>query len=82
MVLFLYRAGYVRNQFAGPKINPKHFELDKAMFKLDPVHLTLIILHIVILMAIYARFLVNEDFTLRRRVSQSRKFNSVFVPLG
>jgi len=41
---------------AGPKINPKHFELDKAMFKLDPVHLTLIICILLILMAIYARF--------------------------
>jgi len=40
----------------GPKINPKHFELDRKMFKLEPVHLALIICILLILAAIYARF--------------------------
>ena len=41
---------------AGPKINPKAFELDNAMFKVKPSTLVLIIMIILILAAIYAKF--------------------------
>jgi len=40
----------------GPKINPKAFELDKAMFKVQPSTLVLIIITLVILMALYVKF--------------------------
>ena len=41
---------------AGPKINPKSFELDKQMFKLKPQTLVLIILILMILAALYIKF--------------------------
>jgi SSS family solute:Na+ symporter len=40
----------------GPKVNPKAFELDKSMFKLQPSTWVLIIITLVILMALYAKF--------------------------
>jgi SSS family solute:Na+ symporter len=40
----------------GPKVNPKAFELDKAMFKVQPSTLVLIIITLVILMALYVKF--------------------------
>jgi SSS family solute:Na+ symporter len=40
----------------GPKVNPKAFELDKAMFKVQPSTLILIIITLVILMALYVKF--------------------------
>ncbi len=40
----------------GPKINPKAFELDKSMFKLHPRTLTLIVLTLLILTALYVKF--------------------------
>jgi SSS family solute:Na+ symporter len=41
---------------AGPKINPKAFELDKAMFKLSPSTLMLIVLTLLIIAALYVKF--------------------------
>lgn len=41
---------------AGPKENPKAFELDKSMFALKPIHVTLIVVTLLILTAIYAKF--------------------------
>lgn len=41
---------------AGPKVNPKAFQLDKAMFKVHPVHLVMITLILLILTALYAKF--------------------------
>lgn len=41
---------------AGPKVNPKAFELDKEMFKLKPTTIVLIVLTLVILTALYAKF--------------------------
>jgi solute:Na+ symporter, SSS family len=41
---------------AGPKVNPKAFELDKSMFKLKPQTLALIILILLVIMAIYIKF--------------------------
>ncbi len=40
----------------GPKINPKAFALDKAMFKVSNSTLALIIITLVILMALYVKF--------------------------
>jgi SSS family solute:Na+ symporter len=41
---------------AGPKDNPKHFELDKKMFKLEPSTLALIVVILIILSLLYIRF--------------------------
>jgi solute:Na+ symporter, SSS family len=41
---------------AGPKVNPKAFDIDSSMFKLNPSTLVMIILTILILTALYAKF--------------------------
>lgn len=41
---------------AGPKINPKAFVMDKESFKINPSTLFLIVLTILILTALYAKF--------------------------
>ncbi len=41
---------------AGPKVNPKAFVLDRTMFKLQPNHIVMIVLTLLILSAIYVRF--------------------------
>ncbi|MEJ1241827.1 sodium/sugar symporter [Chryseolinea sp. T2] len=41
---------------AGPRINPKAFEIDKSMFEVSRSTLALIILTLMILMAIYVKF--------------------------
>jgi solute:Na+ symporter, SSS family len=41
---------------AGPKINPKAFMLDKGMFKVKPQTLVLIVLTLLIIFALYAKF--------------------------
>lgn len=41
---------------AGPRVNPKAFALDKAMFRLKPSTLALIVLTLLILGALYVRF--------------------------
>lgn len=41
---------------AGPKINPKAFVLDKEMFKIKPSLLAMIVLILLILTALYAKF--------------------------
>lgn len=41
---------------AGPKVNPKAFELDKGMFKLKPATIVMIVLTLMILTALYAKF--------------------------
>lgn len=40
----------------GPKINPKHFVLDKAMFKVEPSTLALIVVTLLLLAALYVKF--------------------------
>lgn len=42
--------------FAGPKVNPKAFELDSEMFKLKPQTIVLIVLTLLIIFALYAKF--------------------------
>lgn len=41
---------------AGPKINPKAFELDKSMFKLKPSTTVLIVIMLFIITALYVKF--------------------------
>ncbi len=41
---------------AGPKINPKAFELDKTMFKLSPPIIAMIVATLLILIALYVKF--------------------------
>lgn len=41
---------------AGPKINPKAFELDKSMFKLSPSTTVLIVIILFIITALYVKF--------------------------
>lgn len=41
---------------AGPKINPKAFELDKSMFRVKPSTMALIILTLLIITALYVKF--------------------------
>jgi solute:Na+ symporter, SSS family len=41
---------------AGPKVNPKAFALDKEMFKLKPSSIVLIVIAILILSTLYAKF--------------------------
>ncbi|MEI9908656.1 MAG: sodium/solute symporter [Bacteroidota bacterium] len=40
----------------GPKVNPKAFILDKAMFKLSPGHIIMIVVTLLILAALYIKF--------------------------
>jgi len=42
--------------FAGPKINPKSFVLDRSMFKVDPGTLALIVITLLLLASLYIRF--------------------------
>lgn len=42
--------------FAGPKVNPKAFELDKEMFKIKPQTTVLIVLTLLIVCALYVKF--------------------------
>lgn len=42
--------------FAGPKINPKAFDLDPEMFKVKPQTTVLIVITILIILALYAKF--------------------------
>jgi len=41
---------------AGPKVNPKAFALDKAMFKLQPIHVMMAVVVLLILAALYIKF--------------------------
>ncbi|MNU06932.1 hypothetical protein D3C72_2523080 [compost metagenome] len=41
---------------AGPKVNPKAFELDKEMFKVAPSTMALIVVTILIIAALYVKF--------------------------
>jgi SSS family solute:Na+ symporter len=42
--------------FAGPKINPKSFDLDTEMFKLKPQTMVLIVITLLMIFALYAKF--------------------------
>jgi solute:Na+ symporter, SSS family len=53
---FITVAVMVAISLAGPKVNPKAFVLDKSMFKLEPKHIVLIVITLMILAALYVRF--------------------------
>ncbi|MDZ4716430.1 MAG: sodium/solute symporter [Cytophagales bacterium] len=53
---FITVAVMVVLSMGGPAINPKAFELDKEMFKINPSSKVLIITILMILMALYAKF--------------------------
>jgi SSS family solute:Na+ symporter len=53
---FFTVAVMVAMSLAGPKVNPKAFVLDKAMFKLAPNVVALIVAILMILVALYAKF--------------------------
>ena len=42
--------------FAGPKVNPKAFELDKSMFKVTPSTMVLIVITLLLLTMLYVKF--------------------------
>jgi SSS family solute:Na+ symporter len=46
----------VAMSMAGPKINPKAFELDKEMFKLKPQTTALIVVTLLVIFALYVKF--------------------------
>ena len=46
----------VAMSMAGPKINPKAFELDKEMFKLKPQTTAMIVVTLLIIFALYVKF--------------------------
>ncbi|TDH21455.1 sodium transporter [Segetibacter sp. 3557_3] len=41
---------------AGPKVNPKAFELDKSMFKVNPTTMALIVVTLLLISALYVKF--------------------------
>jgi len=41
---------------AGPKVNPKAFEIDKSMFKVKPSIMVMIVVTLMLLIALYAKF--------------------------
>lgn len=53
---FFTMAVMILMSLAGPKVNPKAFDIDKSMFKVSPSTLVLIILTILVLTALYAKF--------------------------
>jgi solute:Na+ symporter, SSS family len=53
---FFTMAVMILMSLAGPKVNPKAFEIDRSMFKLKPSTLVMIILTLMILTALYAKF--------------------------
>ena len=40
----------------GPKVNPKAFEVDSSMFKLKPATIIMIVITLMVLVALYAKF--------------------------
>ncbi len=53
---FITVATMVAISMAGPKVNPKAFEVDSSMFKLKPTTIALIVATLLILTLIYVRF--------------------------
>jgi SSS family solute:Na+ symporter len=42
--------------FAGPKVNPKAFELDTEMFKVKPQTTVLIVITLLVIASLYVKF--------------------------
>lgn len=53
---FFTMAIMIAMSLAGPKVNPKAFELDKAMFKVAPSTMVLIVVTLLIIAALYVKF--------------------------
>ena len=53
---FITMAVMIGISLSGPKVNPNAFELDKTMFKLKPSIIAMIVLTLMILVALYAKF--------------------------
>lgn len=53
---FFTTLAMVAISFAGPKVNPKAFELDSEMFKVKPQTMVLIIITLLIIAALYVKF--------------------------
>lgn len=53
---FITVATMIVISLAGPKVNPKAFEIDSSMFKVKPATLVLIIVTLMILAALYIKF--------------------------
>ncbi|MNT39036.1 hypothetical protein D3C72_1752530 [compost metagenome] len=53
---FITVAVMILISLAGPKINPKAFDIDKSMFKVDPRTMVLIVITLLFLTAIYVKF--------------------------
>ena len=56
LAFFFTMALMIGVSLAGPKINPKAFELDKEMFKLKPSTTVLIVVTLLIIFALYVKF--------------------------
>ena len=53
---FITMAVMIAISLAGPKVSPKAIELEKGMFKVQPNHIIMIVITLLILSAIYVRF--------------------------
>jgi SSS family solute:Na+ symporter len=53
---FFTMAVMIAISLTGPKVNPNAFELDKSMFKLKPSVVAMIVVTVLILVALYAKF--------------------------
>lgn len=53
---FITVATMIGISLAGPKVNPKAFEIDSSMFKVKPATLVLIVITLMILAALYIKF--------------------------
>lgn len=53
---FITVAAMALISLAGPKVNPKAFEIDNSMFKLKPSTILLIVITLMLLTALYVRF--------------------------
>ena len=53
---FLTLATMIVISLAGPKVNPKGLEIDASMFKVSPKHIVMIVVTLMIIFAIYAKF--------------------------
>lgn len=56
LAFFFTMALMIGISMAGPKINPKAFELDKSMFKLSPSTTVMVVITLMIIIALYVRF--------------------------
>ena len=56
LAFFFTMAIMILISLAGPKINPKAFELDKEMFKLKPSTLAMVVVTLLVIAALYVKF--------------------------